>query len=102
MKTLYLEDANGLRLLPGDEAEVRPPLHVVAALTNTVQNSKGHATFNAEWIVDGSIVKTELLRVNAKQTAMVPLPITKGAHVIRLQIKQGLRMIANPFLVHIQ
>ena len=105
MKTLYLEDADGLRLLPGDEADVRPPLHVVAALTDAVQGSEEHSTlkgFKGEWIVDGNIVKTELLQVNAKRAPMIPLQITTGAHVIRLQIKQGLRMVANPFLVHIQ
>lgn len=102
IKALYLEDANGLRLLPGDEAHVRPPLHVVAALTDAVQGSKEHETFQAEWIIDGSIVKTALLKVNAYQTHIIPLQVSKGAHVIRLQIKQGLRMVANPFLVHVE
>ncbi|PCI45137.1 MAG: hypothetical protein COB41_02395 [Proteobacteria bacterium] len=102
MQTLYLEDANGLRLLPGDEADVQPPLHVVAALTNAVQSSTEHSAFKGEWIVDGNVVKTELLQVNAKQTQLIPLPASKGSHVIRLQIKQGLRMVANPFLVHIK
>ncbi|MBL4759697.1 MAG: hypothetical protein JKY80_02430 [Mariprofundaceae bacterium] len=102
MQTLYLEDANGLRLLPGDEARVQPPLHVVAGLTDARQGAKEYDTFKGEWIVDGSIVKTELLQVNAKQAQAIPLPVAKGAHVIRLQIKQGLRMVANPFLVHIK
>lgn len=102
IKALYLEDANGLRLLPGDEAHVRPPLHVVAALTDAVQDSKEHETFQGEWIIDGSIVKTALLKVNANQTQVTPLQVSKGVHVIRLQIKQGLRMVANPFLVHVE
>jgi len=105
IQALYLEDANGLRLLPGDEAKVQPPLHVVAVLTDVTQSSKKHISFKefkGEWIVDGNIVKTELLQVNAKQAQLIPLPVGKGAHVIRLQIKQGLRMVANPFLVHIK
>lgn len=102
IQALYLEDANGLRLLPGDEASVRPPLYVVAALTNAVPDAKEQEAVKGEWIVDGSIVKTTLLQVNAKQVQMVPFPMTKGAHVIRLQIKQGLRMVANPFLVHVK
>lgn len=102
MQALYLEDADGLRLLPGDEAHVRPPLHVVAALTNAVQDSKERSTFKGEWVVDGTLVKTVLLKVNAEQAQMIPLQVSKGTHVIRLQIKQGLRMVANPFLVHIE
>jgi|GEM_PF-2093787 len=102
LKALYLEDANGLRLLPGDEEVVRPPLHVVAALSSAVPDTQTHATFTGEWVVDGHIVQTTRLKVNAEQVKRIPLYITKGAHVIRLQIKQGLRMVANPFLVHIK
>jgi len=102
VQTLYLEDADGKRLLPGDEAHVRPPLHVVAALSDAVSGSNEQTTYQGEWIVDGHIVKTELLQVNAKQAQLIPLELSKGAHVIRLQIKQGLRMVANPFLVHIE
>ncbi|MDQ6957392.1 MAG: hypothetical protein Q9M21_09390 [Mariprofundaceae bacterium] len=102
IKALYLEDANGLRLLSGDEAVVRPPLHMVAALTDTMQASKEHETFQGEWIVDGHIVQTTPLKVNAEQVKVIPLQVAKGEHVVRLQIKQGLRMIANPFLVHIK
>ncbi|MDQ6968613.1 MAG: hypothetical protein Q9M14_08030 [Mariprofundaceae bacterium] len=102
IQTLYLEDANGLRMLPGDEARVRPPLHVVAALTDTIPSSKEQPAFKGEWIVDGRIAKTTLLQVNATRTPIIALQVGKGAHVIRLQIKQGLRMVANPFLVHVE
>jgi len=101
IQALYLEDANGLRLLPGDEAKVQPPLHVVAALRDTINHNE-HSSFQADWIIDGTIVRSDLLQVNNLQAQQIPLQLEKGSHVIRLQIKQGLRMVANPFLVHIE
>ncbi|MDQ6955492.1 MAG: hypothetical protein Q9M20_08630 [Mariprofundaceae bacterium] len=110
LRTLYLEDANGLRLMPGDEAHVRAPLHVVVALTEAFQSASADKKypkfFLGEWIIDGKLIQTTPLRIDSEQSPAhlfdVKLAVEKGGHVIRLQIKQGLRMVANPFLVHVE
>ena len=102
LQTLYLEDANGQHLLPGDQAEVQPPLQVVAALRDISGKTASNTAIYAQWVVDGRVVATELLQVNAEQATFTALHLKRGAHVIRLQIKQGIRMVANPFLVQIQ
>jgi len=106
VRTLYLEDADGLRLLPGGEAHVRAPLHAYVELGELIQHSGVPAHIQAEWLIDGERINTVDLKASYQQDdaerPVIVLPVTKGAHVIRLQIKQGLRMVANPFLVYVE
>jgi len=112
LQTLYLEDADGKRLLPGDEAKVVAPLHVVASIADKLGQEGRHVQedksvrLQGQWIVDGEVALQSSFEVRQGKAIRVALPVMQGMHVIRLQIKQGgetgARMVANPFLVHVQ
>jgi len=101
VKALFLKDADGQILQVGDEARVQSPVQLVVALQEHIKQPSSVQQLSGQWIVDGHTVKQVRLRVNGEANVWT-LPLEKGVHVIRFQIKQGVRMVANPFLVHVE
>ncbi|MDQ6953807.1 MAG: hypothetical protein Q9M15_09785 [Mariprofundaceae bacterium] len=101
VKVLFLKDSAGHILQVGDEGWVKSPVQVVVALQEHIKRPSLVQRLQGQWIVDGHTVEKVGLRVDAKPT-VVSLPLEKGVHVIRFQIKQGVRLVANPFLVHVE
>ncbi|MDQ6958096.1 MAG: hypothetical protein Q9M24_03175 [Mariprofundaceae bacterium] len=125
VKSLFLEDATGHRLLPGDEitASGQVVLHcsleerpekcgdttLISAVTDKVKQCCGNKDcvpaflqlLRAQIIVDGHVLIQPLLGLG--QPLLETLQLPPGAHVIRLRIpaQHGIRMEANPFLVRV-
>ncbi|MDQ6994543.1 MAG: hypothetical protein Q9M18_03005 [Mariprofundaceae bacterium] len=101
VKALFLKDAEGQSLQVGDEARVKSPVQLVIALQERIKSPSSVKRLQGQWIVDGHTVNKVSLDVmgNAVMSALV---LEKGVHVIRFQIQQGIRLVANPFLVHVE
>jgi len=103
LQALYLEDADGKRLLPGDETKVVAPLHAVVSIADKLGQEDKPVSLQGQWIIDGEVALQSSFKVGHGKAMRIALPVMQGAHVIRLQIDQGeARMVANPFLVHVQ
>ena len=101
-RALFLKDAKGQMLQVGDEASVESPVQLVVALQEHTNTPSSVQSVQGSWIVDGHIVQHVNLQVGSPEASSLTLPLEKGEHVIRFQISQGVRMVANPFLVHVK
>jgi len=101
VKMLFLKDAAGQLLKVGDEARVKSPVQVMVALRDIAGKSSRVQVLKGQWVVDGGTVAKVVLHVGGKPSVL-NLPLTKGVHVIRFQIQQKIRLVANPFLVHVE
>ncbi|MDQ6974450.1 MAG: hypothetical protein Q9M10_06160, partial [Mariprofundaceae bacterium] len=101
VQALFLKDTTGHTLQVGDEARVKSPVQVGIALQEVTEKPSSVKTLQGQWIVDGNIVKRVRLDVTGK-AVVSQLALEKGVHVIRFQIQQGIRLVANPFLVHVK
>ena len=90
-------------MFTGDTAVVAANVTLIASLQE-MDNTKQPIQLKAQWIVDGQIVGHVLLSSDMQVAQSYPLHLSAGRHVIRLQIpaQQGIRMEANPFLVHVR
>jgi len=106
MRALFAEDAKGKRMLPGDIAHVTSKLNLYAGIADATPVETGAVsqipTLSGEWIVDGVIVATTTLPADGR-VSITPVELTRGPHVVRLRIpsQKGVRMEANPFLLHV-
>ncbi len=106
MSALFAEDAMGKRMLPGDVVHVASRLNLYAGISDATPGGAGNgsqiSTLSGEWIVDGVIAATVTLPVDGG-VSVTPLELTGGPHVVRLRIpsQKGVRMEANPFLLHV-
>jgi hypothetical protein len=100
LSALYLVDADGQKIYPGDEVNARLPIEAVMGINQRVKGVGKTKQLESQWVVDGHMVATQQLFVGQAQRMSLPLDV--GSHVIRVQAQQGVRMVANPFLVHIQ
>jgi len=101
VKALFLKDAKGKRMQVGDEARIQSPVELVVGLQEITKQPSSVQALVGQWVVDGHSVAQINLHVGGKINTWT-LPLDKGEHVIRFQIKQGVRMVANPFLVHVE
>jgi uncharacterized membrane protein len=90
-------------MFTGDTAVVSPNVTLIASLKE-MDSTKPVIKLQAQWIVDGQIVGHIWLSSDMQAAQSYPLHLSKGNHVIRLQIpaQQGIRMEANPFLVQVR
>jgi len=90
-------------MFTGDTAVVSTNVTLIASLKE-MDNTNTAIQLKAQWIVDGQIVGHVLLASDMQVAQSYPLHLSEGRHVIRLQIpaQQGIRMEANPFLVHVR
>ena len=100
LSALYLEDADGQKIYPGDEVHARLPIRAVMGVLQKVEGKGKTQQLESQWVIDGHVVGTQFLAMGQAQSIM--LPLRQGAHVIRAQVSQSVRMVANPFLVHVQ
>ena len=100
VRALFLKDAAGQVLQVGDEMRVQSPVQLVVALKEQIDTPSSTQSLQGQWVVDGHVVQLVSLRVGGG-AQVFSLPLRKGGHVIRFQIQQGVRMVANPFLVHV-
>ncbi|MDT8375495.1 MAG: hypothetical protein RQ867_02025 [Mariprofundaceae bacterium] len=107
MAVLFLEAQDGTRLLPGDELTVGRQVKLHASLSEWIaegeSSASGIQSLQSELIVDGRVVTNIVLSMN-DTVSVTPLELMPGPHVIRLRIpdQQGVRMEANPFLLHVK
>lgn len=103
VKSLFLEDAMGRYLLPGDEKMVPGQVTLHCSLREDPVSIKpmDGQKFRVQIVVDGHILVQPLLGL--AQSLQETLQLSPGAHVIRLRIpaQYGVRMEANPFMVHV-
>lgn len=98
--SLYLQDATGKRLLPGDEAQVSSRVTIHIAIDHMHrEKSVDAAPLLTQIVVDGNIAAQ--LRIRPGTSQQYEVRLASGLHVIRLRIpdQRGVRMEANPFLV---
>jgi len=105
VSSLYLEDASGQRLLPGDEALVSPDVELNLALRMFPVPPAGalpDKPVRVRVIVDGQVANVAVMRLD--QPLKQGLHLASGAHVLRVDIPgQWLGgMIANPFLLRVR
>jgi len=103
VKALFLEDATGHRLLPGDEitAHGQVVLHCSLEERPVSVEPVSPQLLYAQIIVDGYVLAQPPLGI--AQPLLETLQLPPGAHVIRLRIpaQHSIRMEANPFLVRV-
>jgi len=103
VKLLFLEDATGRRLLPGDEvtAHGQVVLHCSLEERPVSVELANNQLLRTQIIVDGHVLVQAPLGI--AQPLLETLQLPPGAHVIRLRIpaQHGIRMEANPFLVRV-
>ncbi|OIP99578.1 MAG: hypothetical protein AUK35_06830 [Zetaproteobacteria bacterium CG2_30_46_52] len=89
-------------LMPGDEAVVGRLVTVGISITDLAPDAQAIA-FQGAWIVDGKVVEKPKILSNG-QVFTHNLTLSEGVHVIRFELpaQQGLRMVANPFLVRVR
>jgi len=99
VRSLYLEDAKGRRLLPGDEAVVAPDIKLHLALDGKV---KLDAPVLARLIINGRVQRQMAIQADGLLDETVHLD--PGEHVVRIDIPaQPIgTMIANPFLLRVK
>ncbi|MDQ6972053.1 MAG: hypothetical protein Q9M30_05335 [Mariprofundaceae bacterium] len=102
---LYLEDAGGQRLLPGDEAVVAADVSIHFSLTHGSQGAGAFATgspIGVRIIADGRLIRQ--MKLDEKGELEQVLHLGPGAHVLRLDIPNGRAgtMVANPFLLRVR
>lgn len=108
-RALYLQTADGRKLLPGTEATLPGAVRLVAALGEWHRPgapvSQPAAPLRAQWIVDGEVAAEVMLAPDSDTATMLPLTLAPGPHVVRLHIPVqppgGIRMEANPFLLRV-
>ncbi|MDQ7002360.1 MAG: hypothetical protein Q9N02_06695 [Ghiorsea sp.] len=90
-------------MLAGDTAVVGPNITLIASIQD-MDKTTAPIQLKAQWIVDGEVRGHVLLSSHMQTAQSYPLHLSAGRHVIRLQIsaQQGVRMEANPFLVHVR
>ncbi len=106
MAALFLEDQDGVRLLPGDKKTVSQQVKLHAAISEWIaEGEKGSEieSLKGEWIVDGRVVDNVMLSLDGT-VSVTPLELMPGPHVVRLRIpmQHGVRMEANPFLLRVR
>jgi len=89
-------------LMPGDEAVVGRLVTVGISITDLAPDAQAIALQGA-WVVDGKVVEKPKILSNG-QVFTHNLTLSEGVHVIRFELpaQQGLRMVANPFLVRVR
>lgn len=101
--SLFLEDATGRHVLPGDTvtAPGQVVLHLSLAERPVSVKPVRDQLLRAQIVVDGQILVQRM--VGLLQPLRETLQLSPGAHVIRLRIpmQRGIRMEANPFLVRV-
>ncbi len=100
LSVLYLQDADGQKIYPGDEVHARSPIRAVMGVLQKVKGEGKTQQLESQWVVDGHVIGTQFLAMGQAQS--ITLPLSQGAHVVRAQVAQSVRMVANPFLVHVQ
>jgi len=105
LSSLYLDDASGSHLLPGDEALVSPDvvLHVVMqGIPGAPARPGRDRPVKARLIVDGQVARVMTLHPGVPFEEA--LHLEPGAHVVRLDIPWQWvgGMIANPFLLRVR
>ncbi len=109
VKALYLsyidpQSQEEKQLLAGEEAVVPAEVTLVVALHSLTPQSTA-MQIKGQWIVDGHIAADVMLSTDEHVPVFgSTLHLSKGTHVIRLQIpsQHNIRMEANPFLVRVQ
>jgi len=103
VKSLFLEDTAGHRLLPGDGVTTPGQVILHCSLEERPVSAKptNSQLLHAQIIVDGHILVHS--EVGSGHPLQETLQLPPGAHVIRLHIpaQYGIRMEANPFLVRV-
>lgn len=106
IEVLLLEDGAGRRSLPGEEMTIAgSTVRLMAAAREYLpQAERSYPPLQGVWIVDGAVAATTLLPFSGDRLAVTELELSPGAHLIRLQIpsQQGVKMVANPFLVRVE
>jgi len=99
VRSLYLEDAKGRRLLPGDEAVVSPDIKLHLALDGKVQLD---APVLARLIINGRVHRQ--VEIHADGLLHEAVHLDPGEQVVRIDIpSQPIgNMIANPFLLRVK
>jgi len=102
----YINPETGERslLFTGDEAVVPANIELIAAI-HELGDTSSNLTLQGQWVVDGRVASHVTLSTKHNGTIQsTPLQLSKGRHVIRLQIpaQQGVRMETNPFLVQVR
>lgn len=105
IEVLLLEGSNGSRHLPGGSmVHTGSAIRLLAAAREYVpQADKDYPPLRGEWVIDGRVAASFDLPLAGDRLAATELLLPPGVHLIRLQIpsQQGVKMIANPFLVEV-
>ncbi len=98
IKQLYLQDALGTRMIPGDEKKAASQVTVYMELMDLTPSPTGPHKFAEQFeiIVDGQQVVRR--RVSPDVPLREVIQLMPGPHVIRVR---SAHMEANPFLVHV-
>jgi len=101
---LYLEDINGRRLIPGDEAAVSSDLMLNFSLEKMPSDKMkdNNRPIGVELVVDGRVVRR--MAMNFAEPLRESLHLVSGAHVVRVRIPKQWTgwMEANPFLLRVK
>lgn len=105
IEVLLLEGSDGRRHLPGGTAiRTGSSVRLLAAAREYVpQKGRNYPPLKGEWVIDGRVAAAFDLPLAGDRLAVCELLLPPGPHLIRLQIpsQQGVKMIANPFLVEV-
>lgn len=105
IEVLLLEDSGGAQHLPGATVRTASMIRLLAAVREYLpQAGKKYQPLKGEWIVDGKVVAKVVLPLAGERLAVTEVKLSPGPHLVRLRIpqQQGVRMVANPFLVKVE